>query len=98
SFARALPNRPPHVAGVAYLVTNVRTGEVLLKHAQRRQVPIASITKLMTVLVTLEHAHLDDLVTVNPTAAGIGEESIGLVGGEQLSVGELVEGALIQSA
>jgi serine-type D-Ala-D-Ala carboxypeptidase (penicillin-binding protein 5/6) len=89
---------PPSVEGRAYLVQNAATGEVLLKYHSREKVPIASITKLMTVLVTLEHARLDDVVTVGREAAATGESTINLSPGERLTVGELVEAALIQSA
>ena len=60
--------------------------------------PIASITKLMTVLVALDHLRLGDIVTVDPRAAAVGQESIALAAGEELTVGDLVKGALIQSA
>jgi D-alanyl-D-alanine carboxypeptidase (penicillin-binding protein 5/6) len=52
----------------------------------------------MTVIVTLQHKRLDDVVTVDPRAAAVGEESIYLDAGDQLSVHDLLEGALIQSA
>ena len=60
--------------------------------------PIASITKLMTVLVALEHVKLTDVVTVQPAAAGVGESTINLRAGERLTVRDLVKAALIQSA
>jgi serine-type D-Ala-D-Ala carboxypeptidase (penicillin-binding protein 5/6) len=88
----------PEVTGRSYLVENGATGEVLLARATRARVPIASITKLMTVLLTLEHAHLGDLVTVSPEAAAVGESSANLRAGERLTVRELLEAALIQSA
>ena len=88
----------PQVTGRSYLVENGATGEILLAHDARARVPIASITKLMTVLLTLEHARLSDVVTVAPGAAAVGESSIGLNGGERLTVRELLEAALIQSA
>ena len=89
---------PPQVAGRAYLVENGSTGEVLLASNPRARVPIASITKLMTVLLTLEHARPGDLVTVSPLAASVGESSANLRAGERLTVRELLEAALIQSA
>jgi hypothetical protein len=52
----------------------------------------------MTVLVTLEHARLDDVVTVSRNAAAVGESSIYLKKGDRLTVRELVEAALVQSA
>jgi D-alanyl-D-alanine carboxypeptidase (penicillin-binding protein 5/6) len=82
----------------AYLVEDGRTGEVLLAESPARQLPIASRTKMMTVLVTLERAQLSDVVTVSPEAAAVGESSIHLHAGERLTVRDLVEAALIQSA
>ena len=50
---------------------NGGTGEVLPPQDEHEHLPMASITKLMTVLVALEHATLDDVVTVSKrTAAG----------------------------
>jgi D-alanyl-D-alanine carboxypeptidase (penicillin-binding protein 5/6) len=89
---------PPPVQAEAYLVQNATTGEVLAGFDERERLPIASITKLMTVLVTLEHAELDDVVTVTRGAAAIGESSIDLRVGERLTVSELIRAALIQSA
>jgi D-alanyl-D-alanine carboxypeptidase (penicillin-binding protein 5/6) len=88
----------PQVTGRAYVVQNGTTGEVLAHSHDRERLPIASITKLMTVLVALQHARLDDVVTVSRSAAAVGESSIYLRRGEQLTVRELVEAALIQSA
>jgi serine-type D-Ala-D-Ala carboxypeptidase (penicillin-binding protein 5/6) len=87
----------PHVGGRAYLVVSAR-GDTLLQYRADKRVPMASITKLMTVLVTLEHAKLDDVVTIRRQAAEVGESSIELRAGERLTVRELIEGALIQSA
>jgi serine-type D-Ala-D-Ala carboxypeptidase (penicillin-binding protein 5/6) len=89
---------PPPVHASAYLVEDARTGEVLASSHAHERLPIASITKLMTVLVTLEHHKLSDVVTVDPRAAAVGESSIDLRAGERLSVRDLLEGALIQSA
>jgi D-alanyl-D-alanine carboxypeptidase (penicillin-binding protein 5/6) len=69
--------------------------------AQKRawaRVPIASITKLMTVMVALDHAKWNDVVRVQREAAEVGESTINLHAGERITVGDLVKGALIQSA
>lgn len=88
----------PSVNARAYLVADGRTGEVLLAQSPRRQVPIASLTKLMTVLLTLEHAQLSDTVTVSSRAVAVGESSAHLHAGERFTVRDLLEAALIQSA
>jgi serine-type D-Ala-D-Ala carboxypeptidase (penicillin-binding protein 5/6) len=94
----ALAVSRPNVDARAYLIVDGRTGEVLAARHAHARMPIASITKLMTVLVALEHARLSDEVTVKSSAAGVGESSVGLQPGERLTVRELVEAALIQSA
>jgi D-alanyl-D-alanine carboxypeptidase (penicillin-binding protein 5/6) len=88
----------PRVGGRAYYVQNASTGDVLLSYHPRERAPIASITKLMTVLVALDHVRLGDVVTVTGRAAKVGESSIYLEPGDQLTVRELIEAALIQSA
>jgi len=88
----------PPVVARAYLVVDARTGQVLASSNAHEHLPIASITKLMTVLLTLQHHKLTDVVTVDPRAAEVGEESVYLRAGEELTVRDLLEGALIQSA
>jgi serine-type D-Ala-D-Ala carboxypeptidase (penicillin-binding protein 5/6) len=88
----------PPVRASAYVVEDARTGEVLAASNPNEHLPIASITKLMTVLVTLDHHKLTDVVTVDPRAAAVGESTVNLRGGERLTVGDLLKAALIQSA
>jgi D-alanyl-D-alanine carboxypeptidase (penicillin-binding protein 5/6) len=89
---------PPQVTGRAYVVENGTTGELLAAHDASERVPIASITKLMTVLLTVERTKPSDVVTVSTRAADVGESSANLRAGERLTVRELLEAALIQSA
>ena len=88
----------PQITARAWLVQNAATGEVLVRHDDRLRMPMASLTKLMTVLVALQRAELDEVVTVSPGAAGVGESSMNLRAGERVTVRDLVEGALVQSA
>jgi D-alanyl-D-alanine carboxypeptidase (penicillin-binding protein 5/6) len=88
----------PQVQARAWIIEDARTGEVLGSSQAHERLPIASITKLMTVLVTLEHRSLDDVVDVDPRAAAVGESSADLGPGDKLTVSDLVKAALIQSA
>ena len=88
----------PEVTARSYVVADGRSGEILLSRDARARVPIASITKLMTVLIALERARPNDVVTATAYSAGVGESLIRLRAGEQLTVRELVEASLIQSA
>jgi D-alanyl-D-alanine carboxypeptidase (penicillin-binding protein 5/6) len=73
-------------------------GIVLAQQSSRRSRAIASITKLMTTIVALEHARPSDVVRVPAAAAAVGGSTIFLRGGEELTVAELVRGTLIPSA
>ena len=88
----------PRVDARAWLVQNGTTGEVLVQHDADRRVPIASITKLMTVLVALARTDPDDGLVVPRQAAAVGESTIHLRAGERVTVHDLIEAALIQSA
>ena len=82
----------------AFYIVNASNGEVLAAHAADARLPIASITKLMTVLVALKHLDLDQVVTVPARAARVGGSRIPLHAGQQITVRDLLKGALIQSA
>ena len=100
SLAVAAPaaGAPPKVDAHAYLLADGRTGEVLAQYRQRARVPIASLTKLMTVLLTIERTKPNEVVTVAAGAASVGESSVDLRAGERITVRDLLEAALIQSA
>ncbi len=88
----------PRVDARGWLVENPATGEVLASHGARYRTPIASITKLMTVIVALQHLKLSQLVSVDPRAAAVGQESVYLEPHQEITVADLVKAALIQSA
>ena len=88
----------PSVDARAYEVVNAATGEVLLARNAQTQLPMASITKLMTVLIALERTRLDDVVAVDPDAVGITGSGVRLRAGERLTVRDLVAASMIQSA
>jgi D-alanyl-D-alanine carboxypeptidase len=98
AFVSPATAAPPPVHASAYLVQDARTGEVLASSNAHAHLAIASLTKMMTVLVALEHHKLTDVVTVDPRASIVGESTINLRAGEALTVRDLVKGALIQSA
>jgi D-alanyl-D-alanine carboxypeptidase (penicillin-binding protein 5/6) len=94
--ARATP--VPPVQASAYLVVDARTGEVLAASNAHTELRIASLTKLMTVLLALENHKLTDVVTVDKRAADVGESAISLEPGQKMTVHDLIEASLIQSA
>lgn len=87
----------PAPAARAYILVNPDTGETLAARNPDVQLPMASTTKMMTALVVVARAELDDELTVPPAAARVGESSAQLVAGERLRVRDLLTGLLIGS-
>jgi D-alanyl-D-alanine carboxypeptidase (penicillin-binding protein 5/6) len=96
--AAARVERPSLSTASAGIVVDQRSGEILLsKHADMRR-PIASTTKLMTALLTLESGKLNRTFTAPAYNAGPLESKINLRRGERMKVRELLTGLLLESA
>src|SRR5581483_517420 len=98
AFAAPAGAAVPNVDARAFYIVNAANGDVLAAKNANEAVPIASITKLMTVIVALKHLKIDQTVTVTGNAAQVGESRIPLYRGERITVRDLLAGALIQSA
>jgi D-alanyl-D-alanine carboxypeptidase (penicillin-binding protein 5/6) len=73
-------------------------GQELFGYAQNRALAIASATKLMTALVTLEHVPLRTVFTQNNYYPAAVDSQIGLVPGERMTVHDLLLAMLLPSA
>jgi serine-type D-Ala-D-Ala carboxypeptidase (penicillin-binding protein 5/6) len=93
------PEPPPPVPGAdAAIVVDGRDGEVMFaKNAGRRQ-SIASTTKLMTALLTLEGSRPTEVFPAADYIAAPVESQIGLRPGERMTVQDLFEALLLESA
>jgi len=81
----------------AVLVGDVQSGQVLLAHREEQMLPIASLTKIMTVVVALEHYGPETLVTVTEEAVATEGAKVPLLLGDRLTVAELVRACMIRS-
>ena len=82
----------------AAVVMDALTGRVLYaKNPDLRLLP-ASTTKLMTALVVLERANLNDVVTMSSKAAATAPTRTGLKAGDKVTVENLLYAALMKSA
>jgi D-alanyl-D-alanine carboxypeptidase (penicillin-binding protein 5/6) len=90
--------RPPRLAVPSAVLVDARDGHVLYSRNATERRPIASTTKLMTALLTLEHLALGRRVAAAPYVAGPGESRIDLRPGERLTVADLLRALLLESA
>jgi serine-type D-Ala-D-Ala carboxypeptidase (penicillin-binding protein 5/6) len=85
------------------LLADLDNGQVMFAKGAEARRPIASLTKIMTAVLVLERADLDDVVTV-PAAAVFERDdygassTLGLREGERRTVRELLYALLLQSA
>jgi D-alanyl-D-alanine carboxypeptidase (penicillin-binding protein 5/6) len=92
--------RPPRceVDVPSAIVIEVSTGSVACATNPDQRRSIASTTKLMTALLTLERAKLSDTFTASDYVPSPAESKIGLDRGERMSVRDLMRGLLVESA
>ena len=95
--ASAAPPKP-QVSAKSAIVIDAANGDVLYAKAPNRQRPIASTTKLMTALLTLESVSLKDKFEAPAYRGSPAEVTIGLQPGERMTVRDLMRALLLPSA
>jgi D-alanyl-D-alanine carboxypeptidase (penicillin-binding protein 5/6) len=97
SAAAAVP--PPRVpTAQAAIVVDARDGTVMYAKRPDAERAIASTTKLMTALLTLDEAKPGEVFTAPAYAAAPAESRINLREGERMTVEDLLEALLLESA
>ncbi len=86
----------------AGILMEANTGQILYENNIDEQLPIASVTKVMTMLLTFEALDegtisLDDMVTISDEASGMGGSQVFLETGEEQSVETLIKSVVIAS-
>jgi D-alanyl-D-alanine carboxypeptidase (penicillin-binding protein 5/6) len=84
-------------AQAAFFV-DTKTGQVLFQKNSHQKLPIASLTKIMTMIVTLEHKNFNEEFKVSQRAADTQPDKMFLISGETLSLEELLDGVFLVSA
>ncbi|MEK7539294.1 MAG: CapA family protein [Patescibacteria group bacterium] len=92
------PNGEPKVSALTYLVGDLNTGEIILSKNQEKKFPIASISKLMTALVTKEIMTPDDTAKITKTALATSGTNGELRLGEKIKTGDLLYPLLLESS
>lgn len=89
----------PKVSAEAFLVGDINTDSVIFQKNQDKKLAIASLTKLMTALVSLESMDQYRHITITKEMLSQGYGDYGnLRRGEKLTVGELIYPLLLESS
>jgi len=91
----------PLIGAKAALVMDVDTGIILYQKNAKQQLPIASLTKIMTATLILESHALNEVVTVKNNFYNFKEDEIGVTMGlkkdEKITIENLLTGLLVRS-
>ncbi len=95
--------RPFEVNACSAILMEYETGTVLFEQNADEQLPPASITKIMTLLLVMEALEAgriteNEMVTTSERAASMGGSQIYLKVGEQMSVRDMLKSVVIASA
>lgn len=96
-------DNPLSLTAKAAVLMNAETGQIVYALNSQNQLPEASITKVMTMLLIFEaydagKIKMDEMVTCSEYAASMGGSQIWLEPGEQMSVNDLIKAAFVGSA
>lgn len=92
----------PELTCPSALLMDFATGKILYEKNSHERRPLASVTKIMTMLLAMEaidsgNLHYDDMVTGSEHAKSMGGSTIFLDAGEQMSVQDLLKGVAVAS-
>jgi len=84
------------------IIIEASTGKVIYEKNSNEKLAMASMTKMMTLLLIMENIEngnlkLDEMITTSANAASMGGSQIFLQVGEQMSVDDLLKGICIAS-
>src|SRR5438552_434690 len=87
---------PPSINAAAYLVMDDASGAVLLHDNGHVPLPPASLTKIATAIVAIEHGDLDQWVTNDVDSRVMrGSTVMGLIPGDQFTLRDLLYGMIL---
>lgn len=94
----AFADAQPQVSAKSAVLINADNGQILFAKDENTKRPMASTTKIMTALLTLEAAAVNNkIVTITDKMVRVEGSSMGLLPGDQLSLKNLAAGMLIVS-
>ncbi|KKP89212.1 MAG: D-alanyl-D-alanine carboxypeptidase [Berkelbacteria bacterium GW2011_GWA2_35_9] len=94
-----IPGTPkPIINAKNYILVDQKSAEIIVAKDEYISVPVASITKLMTAVLTMENGKLDDIATVSKNAVYTNGSTISLAIDEKISIDDLLNALLINSA
>jgi len=94
----AKPAKAPGVSAKAVLIKDIESGVAVYEKNSAEKLPIASLTKLMTALIVVENASLDDEVEIKASDLQTAPYRINFAVGDRVAIKDLLTAMLVPSA
>lgn len=91
------PNKPVLVTAGSYLISDLKTKEKIIGRNENKVYPIASVSKLMTAVVSLENYNQNATTSVSKIASKTYGNKNKLKAGEKIKIGDLLYPLLLES-
>lgn len=85
------------ISALSAVIYEPQTGRTVYEKDAHTSRAMASTTKIMTALIAVENCPLDQVITVTPEAVRVEGSALGLHGGDQITMLDLVTGLLLES-
>lgn len=93
----ATPINEPQINARAAIIYDRSTKQIIWGKNEMEKRAMASTTKIMTAIVVLENANLDDVVTISKKAAGTGGSRLKIRAEDKITVRDLLYGLMLRS-
>ena len=89
--------KPSDLYAQSAVLMDADSGRILFAKSGQKERPMASTTKIMTCILTLENGNLSDTVAVSKNAAGQPEVKLGMKEGESYALKDLLYSLMLES-
>lgn len=93
-----VPDFARRLSASGIIITDLESGQTVFQKNASLEMPMASLTKLMTALVIVENHSLDELVRIPDDIEDVEGNAVHLPAGDTFTVGDLLSALLIKSS
>ena len=92
-----IPDTKPNLSSRIAVAYDRTSGNVIYGKDENKRTAMASTTKIMTAIILIENADLNQTVTVSEKAAGTGGSRLGLKNNDRITMKDLLYGLMLKS-
>jgi serine-type D-Ala-D-Ala carboxypeptidase (penicillin-binding protein 5/6) len=89
---------PPEITAESAFFIDTKSGTVLFEKNSHKKMPVASLGKIMTAIITMENLTLDEEIEIKQRHADMEPDKMYLIAGDKLTVRDLLNGIFLVSA